>query len=240
MSYNNLYIFIQRKYLRGKHMNQKEVVITFETLYEILRGEKTREDLQKLDSTFFRDLAEYLKEKQQLYQETVQKTDIFSSTEKENLYLQLQNIKKLIKEIYDRRESKIINLALNKARTSSNAIDASSLLEEEKALFHHLVTTLEIHRSQHLRSITEYHSIVPERNMEQSFTLPQEEEKSIPLEQEQKEIQSDRVRLRFSAHVEQFIGTELEEYGPFDEGNEADIPSNIAEILISEGKAMQV
>lgn len=220
-------------------MDQKEVVITFETLYEILRGEKTKEDLQKLDATFFRDIAEYLKEKQQLYQETVQKTDIFSSTEKENLYVQLQNIKKLIKEVYDRRESKIINLALNRARTSSNAIDTSALLEEEKALFHHLVTTLEIHRSQHLRSLTEHHAMV----QAQDFSVQEAEEPpSLPQEseQERKEIQSDRVRLRFSSHVDQFIGSELEEYGPFEEGSEADIPSNIAEILISEGRAAQV
>lgn len=220
-------------------MDQKEVVITFETLYEILRGEKTKEDLQKLDATFFRDIAEYLKEKQQLYQETVQKTDIFSSTEKENLYVQLQNIKKLIKEVYDRRESKIINLALNRARTSSNAIDTSALLEEEKALFHHLVTTLEIHRSQHLRSLTEHHAI----SHNQDFSVRETEEPpSLPQEseQERKEIPGDRVRLRFSSHVDQFIGSELEEYGPFEEGSEADIPSNIAEILISEGRAAQV
>ena len=162
-------------------MDQKEVVITFETLYEILRAEKTREDLQKLDGTFFRDIAEYLKEKQQLYQETVQKTDIFSSTEKENLYVQLQNIKKLIKEVYDRRESKIINLALNRARTNSNAIDTSALLEEEKALFHHLVTTLEIHRSQHLRSLTEHHAMV--HNQDRDFSVRETEDPpSLPAE----------------------------------------------------------
>ena len=41
----------------------EEIKITLETLYDILRNEKKREDLQKLNQTFFLDVVSYLKEK---------------------------------------------------------------------------------------------------------------------------------------------------------------------------------
>ena len=44
----------------------KEVAITFETIYEILRREKNKEDLQRIDNDFFQDVLNYLKEKQQI------------------------------------------------------------------------------------------------------------------------------------------------------------------------------
>ena len=43
---------------------QKEVVVTFETLYDALRREKSRDDLQNLPKSFFTDVLVYLREKQ--------------------------------------------------------------------------------------------------------------------------------------------------------------------------------
>lgn len=214
-------------------MNQKEVVITFETIYDILRAEKTHEDLQKLDQEFLKDVSEYLREKQQLYQESFSKTDIFSANEKENLQIQLNNIKRVVKEIYERRESKILTLAMNRARIGSDTVDTSALLEDEKTLFHHLVTTLEIHRS-HLRNLIECNSAsIPIHSEKKSEINTQKEKEKI-------EVQLNTSRIRFLTSTDQFIGSELEEYGPFEEGSEADIPSNLAEILISEGKAVKI
>ena len=56
----------------------KEVAITFETIYEILRREKNKEDLQRIDNDFFQDVLNYLKEKQQIYLDSLKKTDLFS------------------------------------------------------------------------------------------------------------------------------------------------------------------
>ena len=44
---------------------EKEVVITYETLFEILRREKTREELQKLPDNFHNDVGKYLSDKKQ-------------------------------------------------------------------------------------------------------------------------------------------------------------------------------
>ena len=60
----------------------KEVAITFETIYEILPREKNKEDLQRIDNDFFQDVLNYLKEKQQIYLDSLKKTDLFSISER--------------------------------------------------------------------------------------------------------------------------------------------------------------
>ena len=40
------------------------IKITLENLYDILRNEKKREELQKLEDSFFLDVATYVREKQ--------------------------------------------------------------------------------------------------------------------------------------------------------------------------------
>ena len=109
--------------------DQKEVLVTFETLYDALRKEKVREDLQNLPKHFFNDVLVYLREKQQAYDETQGKLDLFSSAEREKLTVQLQNIRRILKELYDRREKKIVDIAINKSRTQSNIIDTSNMLD---------------------------------------------------------------------------------------------------------------
>ena len=44
-------------------MAEKDAIITYETLYEIVRLEKQRKELQKLDDTFFLNVVKYLEEK---------------------------------------------------------------------------------------------------------------------------------------------------------------------------------
>ena len=40
-----------------------DVIITYETLYELLRREKSRKELQKLDPNFYQRVTNYLEEK---------------------------------------------------------------------------------------------------------------------------------------------------------------------------------
>ena len=44
---------------------EQRVAITYETLFDILRMEKRREDLQELQKTFFQDAVHYLKQKKE-------------------------------------------------------------------------------------------------------------------------------------------------------------------------------
>jgi DNA replication initiation complex subunit (GINS family) len=111
-----------------------DVKITYETLFDLLRREKNRNELQQLDPSFYLDVVSYLKEKKSTIR-AEEHTLLFSKGEQEKIKIQIQNIQKILKELYELREKKVINLSINKVRTESNLIDTSGLLPEEKSMF---------------------------------------------------------------------------------------------------------
>src|SRR3989344_4279639 len=113
------------------------MTISSETLFEILRREKNQDDLQKLDPKFFDELDEYVEEKNNALNEKPRLDQFMEGYENEQnaIKIQLNNIRKITRDIFDRRERKIIEMAINKAKTGSNIIDTSSLLPQEKDFF---------------------------------------------------------------------------------------------------------
>src|SRR3989338_39027 len=87
---------------------EKEINITYETLFEILRREKQKEELQKLSETFFDDVVSYFKEKEETTETSHEAGNMFAHSEKEKNMQQLENIKRILKELYDKREKKIM------------------------------------------------------------------------------------------------------------------------------------
>ncbi len=210
----------------------KEVVLTYETLYEILRKEKSREELQKLDERFFKDTLTYLREKQQAYDDNLVKNDIFSQSERDKLHIQLSNIKRILRDLYDIRERKIINMSINSSRTKSHIVDTAHLLAQEQAMFESLTAVLSQYRTGILHRMLELREpdVLP-------IVLPLPEE---PQEEIAAPLPHGMKKIRFIESVEQFVGKELETYGPYGENEEAEIPEELADVLISQGKAVVV
>lgn len=119
---------------------QKDVVITYETLFEILRLEKNREDLQKIDERFYEDVLFYLSEKKAMLQNISDPSKLLFTDDR--VRLELENVRKILKDLYDRREKKILNLALNRSRTGMTIANISHMLPSEKALFYSVCQTL--------------------------------------------------------------------------------------------------
>jgi DNA replication initiation complex subunit (GINS family) len=206
----------------------KEVVLTYETLYEILRREKSRDELQQLEPAFLRDALNYLKEKQQAYDDNLAKNDIFSQSERDKLHIQITNIKKILKDLYDIRERKIINMSINKSRTNSHIIDAANLMAPEQGLFEGVTTVLNLHRTGIINKILE---------QREPDIMPA----ALPLPEETKvEVNEDTKKVKFIEKTDQFAGPELELYGPYNAEDEADLPPEVAEILINQGKATEI
>ena len=201
---------------------KKDITITYETLFELLRREKNREELQELHKTFFEDVAQYVQEKQQIIANAEQKSDIFSSVEREKTTTQLANIRRILKEIYERREKKIITMALNKSRTGSNIIDTSAMLPVEKKFFDNLVDVLNKARDEMLFAIFR-------KNLQQNVQ-----------QQEPKPPKKKMKLIRFIKAVPKFVGKELEVYGPFEEEDIASLPAEIADVIISKGRAEEI
>src|SRR3989338_3323098 len=100
-------------------MSDKDVNITYDTLFELLRREKNREELQQLPETFFADVVIYLREKNNVLSRN-NDDNVFSAEEKEKTKGQLDNVKKIIKEFYEKRERKIMEMAIFKSRTNTS------------------------------------------------------------------------------------------------------------------------
>ncbi|MFH1915717.1 MAG: hypothetical protein ABIJ21_00490 [Nanoarchaeota archaeon] len=117
-----------------------DVKISYETLFDILRREKQREDLQDLPASFVKDVISYLSDKEAILRKHFEINDPFSPREQENAKIQLKNVRKILRELFERRENKIIRLAQDKVRQGPQL--SLRLLDEEKEFFQELIKAL--------------------------------------------------------------------------------------------------
>jgi len=206
--------------------DEKEISVSYETLFDLLKREKERADLQKLDGNFFQYLTEFLKEKDSLLKEST-----LESEEKKNSERQLENIKKLLIDLYGRREKKISGLALDKSRTKSTIVDTNTLLKEEKQFFDDLINLFDRYRRGILFNILDGKLPIIEGEKEN----PQ-----VESPEKEKEVKKNKKLIRFTNAVPKFVGEELEEYGPFEEEDIANLPLKIADLLVSKGRAEEI
>jgi len=193
-------------------------IITYETLYEILRRERTRQELQELEENFFSKIVKYFKEKTAILESQKQKESIFQEETKKT-EKQLENIKKILKELYEIREMKILNLAVSSSRTKTN--NKLNLLPEEQILYNNIKITLNQSRSKILERLVQ-------------GQLPNEEPKPI------KSNENELKLIRFINHVPKFVGTDNNNYGPFEPEMVANLPLKIAELLIKKERAEKI
>jgi len=208
---------------------KEEVTITYETLFELLRREKERNELQKLDSAFFNNVLRYLKDKQAIINK--QQTDLFSAEEKKKTQEQLDNVKRIIRELYGKREKKIVSMAIDKSKNKSTIIDNSVFLKEEKELFDNIVKVLDIGRENVLFNIV---------NLKEPVSLQRVSLEKREFKEETEKMKKDTKLVRFLSAVPKFVGKELEEYGPFDEEDVASLPVEIATVLINKARAEEI
>ena len=202
-----------------------EVKIVFETLYEILRREKYKNELQQLEPTFYTDVIKYLAEKTATLQSQQSKTNIFASAELQKTQKTVENVKKILKELYEKRESKIVQLA-RVAALMGETTDLSEILPEEKGLFSEVRNTMTKYRNGVLNNILE-------------AQIPRIEETEKP-----KELKSDKKLetklVRFLNPTPKFIGDDLNVYGPYDEEDIAALPQKVADVLIKKNRVEQI
>ena len=198
-----------------------EVIITYENLYEILRREKYRTELQKIDETFYQDVVKYLQEKTAILESQSKKQSIFASTEVEKTQTQLKNVLKILKELYEKRENKIIQFALFCSR-SKNAQDTSTMLPEEFALYSSVKDTLDLYRDGLLNTILQ--SRMPSIQPLDPKDLKGEEK-------------TDSLSIQVLKDIPEFVGPDLAVYGPFKAGDHQELPQMIAQMLVDTEQA---
>jgi DNA replication initiation complex subunit (GINS family) len=120
---------------------------------------------------------------------------------------QLENAITLFKELILRRKKKILNLVLVAAETGISKQDFENMLPFEKSLFEDLMKSIDL----------------SEKKLSEILNGNKEEQKN--------EL------IVFKEHVDEFVGLTGEKMGAYEKGQVANIPKEIAKILIDSEKA---
>lgn len=203
-----------------------EEIITYEKLYDILRKEKYSQELQKIEKDFLKSLVKYLKEKEAIAEAQRGKESIFAA-EAESTQKQVQNIKKLIKELYEKREYKIMQLAIFASRIGDKELP-QALLPEERPLFLDMLNTLSAYRE----------SIV-QNMLEKKLPTTPDQPQTIKRD-EKATFSSENKVVRFMHAVPKFVANDMNTYGPFEEEDTAILPGKAANVLIDKKRAEEI
>lgn len=206
--------------------DEKDSVITYEILYEVLRIEKYRAELQKLDDGFFDKVTRYLEEKKAILTSSESKDSVFASQSITKTRKQIENIQKLIKELYEKRESKIVQMAIYASRMDSQPGDVNGLLQDEKLMYESLVEQLNAFRSGIMYNLL---------NAKKPKVV-----RPISKKEEESEEKSANKIVRFIQAVPQFMGEDMNVYGPFEAEDVANLPEIVSEVLIKSNKVEEV
>lgn len=203
----------------------KDSVITYEILYEVLRLEKYKAELQRLDDSFFDKVVKYLDEKKAILLSSESKDSVFASQTIVKTRKQIENIRKLINELYEKRESKIIQMAIYASRMDTQPGDINALLPDEKDMYASLVEQLNAFRSGILYNLL---------NAKKTKIIKPSSSKN-----ETKEEIGNRL-VRFVQAVPQFVGEDMNVYGPFEAEDVANLPVIVSEVLIKSSKVEEL
>ncbi|MDD5012193.1 MAG: hypothetical protein PHQ66_00900 [Candidatus Nanoarchaeia archaeon] len=122
---------------------------------------------------------------------------------------QLENAVLLFKQLILRRKKKILQLVLIASETGISKQDFDNMLSFEKTLFEELMKSIDF----------------SDKKLSDMLSGGNEEQ-----------LQKNDMII-FKEHVEEFIGLDGEKMGAFEKGEIANIPKEIAKILIDSGKA---
>lgn len=182
-------------------------MITYQEIYDILRKEKYNEALQPLPKNFLKEVGAYIGEKKKILAKE-DTTKLFSETLRMTRK-QLDNAIAIVKELMTIRQRKVLNLALTASITGISKRDIENLLSHEVEFFE--VTVQQLEKCQ--KEITK------------------------KLEGQEEEKEPKNMLIRFKENTNAFLNEDGKELGPFKKDEIANLPKQIASILISDGKA---
>jgi DNA replication initiation complex subunit (GINS family) len=182
-------------------------MITYNELYDALRKERYSEQLQPIPKNFIKGFSAYLKDKKELAEK---KDDDFSDTILKTKK-QFENSIAIFKELMLRRKKKLLDLAFVAAETGISKRDFENMLSMEREAFEGIM-----------------------RSLEKSDKKIAEILKGMADEDDQK---AKNKMVVFVDDADEFLDLEGNKMGPFKKGDVANIPEEIANILIVDKKA---
>jgi len=185
-------------------------LISYETIRNAHRVER-EEELQRLPEDFFGAVKKWLslKEKQK---------DTTS-------LLEVENAKKLLEDIINRRQRKIVLSAL---RTIRGELPPSNLTDMERKFFDEFVKTLKTFRDEMKESFKEYEEIVEEKVEEAKESIKELKKENV----EPMPKLDGKIMIKILNDLPRFVGDDMQAYGPLRKGDVITLPENIGGLLI--------
>lgn len=229
---------------------EEDNVLTFSELRKTQKKENREEELTELDDKFLLRASNYFDRKK----------------EAEGESREYKNAKRVLDKIVSLREEKIVKEARLAVKTGSKS-PGLNLLPEEQELFRDLKNLFESHRSRvedTVESATTYieddsdaEDVETDIDLEESSSEEEVETGNASEENNETEEKDDKEPaeeekdsgnsgegvedgyklVKTTSEVPEFMGTDLEAYGPFEEGEKIEIPGDNAEILVNRGNA---
>lgn len=187
--------------------------INYKTLRKIQQMEKNSPVLTKIGSDFYTVLSKYLK-----YLDS--RLEKESSSQKQMLLKEeIQNTKKIVTNIYEQREKKILLAAISKARRGNP--DLKNLVNAEKNLFNSILEMMIQSRRELLNKKL------------------QEEKKTVKSEKESEKQENANSIVRVVQDIPEFIGTDTKKYN-LRRGDVVSLPGDMGDTLSKRGAVKEI
>jgi DNA replication initiation complex subunit (GINS family) len=187
---------------------------SYEDLYEFLRAEKYSTDLQPIATEQLQKVRRYFKTKEDFL---AQQAGTGFDEALDKVKTELDNAKRALRDLYDKRERKVISRALLTARGGFKFKDATNMLVSEEKLYFTLLEMLKA-------SNAEFFELID--NMDFSHAAEQ-----------QKPLKEDFKRVKLLEDVPELMDTKLNRYGPYNTGTVIELPTELADLLLAQSKA---
>lgn len=187
-------------------------LITYETIRKVHRAEKQEQTLQKLPDNFFHLVRNWMEHKQKT----------FESSKDTVALLELENVKKLLEDLVNRRQRKVVISALHTVRGD---VPPENLTEEEVKFFDKMVNLLKNFKQEVQEQLLGYENIVEEKIEDARKSL--------------KDI-NNRKKVKILSDLPKFVDSDLKSYGPFKANESAELPVNMADVLIKRSVAEEI
>ena len=187
--------------------------INYKTLRKIQQMEKNSPMLTKIDSDFYSVLSKYLK-----YLDS--RLEKESSSQKQKLLKdEIQNTKKIVMNIYEQREKKVLLAAISKARGGN--LDLKNFVDAEKKLFDSILNLMVQSRRELLNKKS------------------QEGKKTVESKKESKKQENTNSIVRVVQDIPEFIGTDTKKYN-LKRGDVVTLPEDMGDTLSKRGVVKEI
>jgi len=194
-------------------------LITYETVRNAHRAEK-EEELQKLPDGFFDSVRNWFKIKEKLKDTTS--------------LLEVENAKKLLEDVINRRQKKIVLAALS---TMRGQLPPAGLNDEERKFFDDIVNTLKAFKNDMNEKFRSFDDIAQEKVEEAKRSI----EEMKPVEVENIAVKPNgKLLVKILIDLPKFVGSDMQSYGPLRTGDIITMPEEVAKLLVTRKAAENI